>query len=86
MGEGVYAEIELFVYLYSYLLCWRLTIGVWVYFWIPYSILLVCMSVLDYYGFVILSEVWESYTSCLVSPQPMKALAIFGLLLFHKKI
>jgi len=44
------------------------TIGVWVYFWVLYSVPLVCMSVLvlvphclDYHGFVILPEEWESY-------------------------
>ena len=52
---------------------YRLTIGVLVYFWVFCSVPLVCMSVLllvshcfDYYSFVILSEVWENYVSCLV--------------------
>ena len=51
----------------------KLTIGVWVYFWVLYSVPLVCLSLLvpvphclDDCGFVILPEVWESYGSCLV--------------------
>ena len=47
--------------------------GVWVYFWVLYSVPLVCRSVLvpvphclDYCGSVILPEVWESFASCLV--------------------
>ena len=52
------------------------TIGVWVYFWVLYSVPLVCMSVfvsvpycLDYCSFVILSEVWESYApTCFFFP------------------
>ena len=48
-------------------------VGVWVYFWVLYADPLFCMSVLvpvphclDDCGFVILPEVWESYTSCVV--------------------
>ena len=51
----------------------ELTIGVWVYVWVLYSVPFVCLSVLvpvphclDDCGFVILPEVWESYASCLV--------------------
>ena len=52
-------------------------IRVWVYFWLLYSVPLVCTFVLapvthclDYHSFVILPEVWESYASCLVfAPQ-----------------
>ena len=43
------------------------------YFWVLYSVPLVCLSALvpvphclDDCGFVILLEVWESYASCLV--------------------
>ena len=50
-----------------------MTKGVRVYFWVLYSVPLVCLSVLipvplcfDDCGFVILLEVWESYASCLV--------------------
>ena len=50
-----------------------LTVGVWVYLWVLYCVPLVYMSVfvsvpyhLDYCSFTILSEVWESHTSCLV--------------------
>ena len=50
-----------------------LTIGVWVYFWVLYSVPLVCLSVLvpiphclDDCDFAILPEVWEIYASCLV--------------------
>ena len=56
-----------FSILYSCLLCQRLTIGVWVYLWVLYSVTLVCISVfvlvshcLDYCGFVILPQVYES--------------------------
>ena len=49
-----------------------LTIAVWVYFYVLHSVSLVCMYVLvpvphclDDYSFVILTEVWESYGSCL---------------------
>ena len=51
----------------------ELTIGVWVYLWALSSVPLVCRSdfvpvahCLDYCGFVVLSEVWESYASCMV--------------------
>ena len=54
-----------------------LTVGVWVYFWVLYSVPLICMSVLvlvppclDDCGFVILPEVWESHASCLVFVPP----------------
>ena len=49
------------------------TIGVWVYFWILYSVTLVCMSIfvpvpccLIYYSFIILSEILGIYASCLL--------------------
>ena len=68
---------RLFPILCSCLLCQRLIdhrcIGVWVYFWVLYSVPLVCMSVLvpvphylDDCGFVIVPEVWERDASCLV--------------------
>ena len=48
-------------------------IGVWVYFWDLCSVPLIGVSVflplphcLDYYSFVMLSEVWENYDSCFV--------------------
>ena len=51
----------------------QLTVGVWVYFWALYSVLLIDMSVFvpilcsfDYCSFVVLSEVWEGYASCFV--------------------
>ena len=60
--------------LYSCLLCRRLIDHRFcVYFWVLYSVPLVCMFVLvsrphclDYCGFVTLSEVYESYEFCLV--------------------
>ena len=73
-------------------LCQRLIDhSVWVYFWVLCSVPLVCMSVLvpvphslDYCGFVILPEVWESYASSLVFVYRI-ALTILGLLWFHIK-
>ena len=51
----------------------ELTIGVWVYFSALHSVPLICMFVFvpvphccDYCSIVVLSEVWESYASCLV--------------------
>ena len=56
-----------FYILASFVKDW-LTVGVWVHFWALYSVPLICMFVfvslphcLDYWGFVIVSEVWESY-------------------------
>ena len=43
----------------------KLTISVWVSFWVLYSIPLVSMSVFDC-GFGIVPEVWENDASCLV--------------------
>ena len=65
-------------------------IGIWVYFWVLCSVPLVCVSVviqiphcLDDRSFVISSEVWESYASCLVFvPQDgfsSGSIEIFGL-------
>ena len=60
---------------YSWLLGQRLIdTGVWVYFWTLYSVSLIHMSVFcasnkccfDYCSFVVLSELWEGYTSCFV--------------------
>jgi len=67
-----------------------LTIGIWVYFRVLYSVPLLCMSALvpiphflDYSGFIILSEVWENYASCLGFFPLRTALTILGLLWFH---
>ena len=50
----------------------QFTILVWVYFWVLYFVSLICRTVFvpvphcfDDCGSVILSEVWESYASCL---------------------
>ena len=68
----------------------KLTLGLWIYFWVLYSDSMDCMPIfvpvphcLDYCSFVILSEVWESYTSCLIFFPLRIALAILGLLWFH---
>ena len=62
-----------------------LSIGVWACFWTLYSVSLIHMSVFiycfDYYSFVVLSEAWESYTSCLFFFQV--ALAILSLSWFN---
>ena len=64
--------------------------GMWVYFWVLYSVPLIHMSVFvpvpynfDYFSFVVLSEVWEGYASRLYS---FIALAILGLWLFPIKV
>ena len=66
-----------------------MTVGVWVYFWALSSAPLVCVSVfvlvphcLDYYSFVILSEVWESDASCFIFFLRI-ALAVLGLSWVH---
>ena len=80
----------LFPIVFSCLLCQRLIdhIGVWVYFWALYSVLLIYMSFFvpvsccfDYCSFVYCLKSGEGYTSCFVLfPQD---LAILGLLWFH---
>ena len=67
----------------------NLTISVWVYFWTCYSVPLIHMLFLvpiphcfDYYGFVVLSEVWEDDAFNFVFFLRI-ALAILGLLWFH---
>ena len=51
----------------------KLTVGVWVYLWVLYSVPLTRMSVFvpiphcfDYCCFVVLTEVWEGYASYFV--------------------
>ena len=65
----------------SCFLCWRLTVGVWVYFLVfcsvPLSHMSVCVCVcvcvcvtlthyFDYCSFVVLSHFWKGYASCFV--------------------
>ena len=73
--------------LYSCLLCQRLTVGVWVYFWALYSVPLICMYVFvpipccfDYCSFVVLSEVWESYATlhCVARASHCSGFSCFG--------
>ena len=67
-----------------------LTVGMWVYFWTLFiSVPLIHMSVFvtiphcfEYCSFVVLSEVWGSYASCLFSFIRI-LLAILDLSLFH---
>ena len=72
---------------YSCLLCQRLTVGVWVLSYVPLGHMFVFVSVphcLNYCSFVILSEDWKRYASSLFIFSLKIALAIMGLLWFHK--
>ena len=56
---------------YSCLLCCKLSVGVWVYFWALYSVPLIYMSLLmpvshcfNYCSFIVQSEVCKGYACC----------------------
>ena len=79
----------LFSIVYSCPLCWRLTVGVWVFFWALCSIPLIHMFVFvpipccfDICSFVVLSEIWEGYAPALFFFLRL-ALAVLGVLWFH---
>ena len=74
--------------IFFYIICCGL-IGVCVYFWAVYSVALICLFFLpvpccfDYYSFVVLSAVWESYIPPALFFFLRVALEILGLLWFH---
>ena len=81
----------IFSIIYSYHLCWRLTVGGWVYFWVLYSVPLAHMSIFvpvphcfDCCSYVMLSEVRERYASCFVLSSSGSLWQYWlGLLWFH---
>ena len=80
----------LFSIVYSFLLCQRLTIGMWVYFRVLFFCFIdpcicFCVNTMLFWlpSFVVLSDIWEGYVSKLYYFSSGIALVIQGLLWFH---